>query len=115
MSKYAENTMLIMRVMRHAQAAVKSRFVQQVVPKKLTIVQFNALLHLHWYGGESGMTISELGEHLGLAHSTVSGLVDRLERDGDYSSEMRHRSSAEPYPTDGKVTAAFSGQSRERD
>jgi ferritin len=28
------------------------------------------------------MTISELGEHLGLAHSTVSGLVDRLERDG---------------------------------
>ena len=40
MSKYAENTMLIMRVMRHAQAAVKSRFVQQVVPKKLTIVQF---------------------------------------------------------------------------
>ena len=82
MSKYAENVMLIMRVMRHAQAAVKSRFVQQVVPKKLTIVQFNALLHLHWYGGESGMTISELGEHLGLAHSTVSGLVDRLERDG---------------------------------
>ena len=82
MSKYAENAMLIMRVMRHAQAAVKSRFVQQVVPKKLTIVQFNALLHLHWYGGESGMTISELGEHLGLAHSTVSGLVDRLERDG---------------------------------
>ena len=81
MSKYAENVMLIMRVMRHAQAAVKSRFVQQVVPKKLTIVQFNALLHLHWYGGESGMTISELGEHLGLAHSTVSGLVDRLERD----------------------------------
>ena len=82
MSKYAENAMLIMRVMRHAQAAVKSRFVQQVVPKKLTIVQFNALLHLHWYGGESGMTIGELGEHLGLAHSTVSGLVDRLERDG---------------------------------
>ena len=81
MSKYAENAMLIMRVMRHAQAAVKSRFLQQVVPKKLTIVQFNALLHLHWYGGESGMTISELGEHLGLAHSTVSGLVDRLERD----------------------------------
>ncbi len=81
MSKYAENAMLIMRVMRHAQAAVKSRFMQQVVPKKLTIVQFNALLHLHWYGGESGMTIGELGEHLGLAHSTVSGLVDRLERD----------------------------------
>ena len=82
MSKHTGNAMLIMRVMRRAQAAVKSRLVQQVVPHKLTIVQFNALQHLHWYGGESGMTIGELGEHLGLAHSTVSGLVDRLERDG---------------------------------
>ncbi|MCZ6679598.1 MAG: MarR family transcriptional regulator [Candidatus Poribacteria bacterium] len=82
MSTHAENAMLIMRVMRLSEAAVKSRFVQQIVPSKLTIVQFNALLHLHWYGGESGMTIGELGEHLGLAHSTVSGLVDRLERDG---------------------------------
>ena len=82
MSTNTENAMLIMRVMRLAQAAVKSRFVQQVVPKRLTIVQFNALQHLHWYGSELGMTISELGEHLGLAHSTVSGLVDRLARDG---------------------------------
>ena len=82
MSKHTENAMLIMRVMRRAQAVVRSRFIQQVVPNKLTIVQFNALQHLHWYGGESGMTISELGEHLGLAHSTVSGLVHRLERDG---------------------------------
>ena len=82
MSTHTENAMLIMRVMKRAESAVKSRFVQQVVPKRLTVVQFNALRHLHWYGGESGMTISELGEHLGLAHSTVSGLVDRLERDG---------------------------------
>lgn len=73
---------VVMRVMRHAQAAVKSRFIQDVVPNKLTIVQFNALQHLHWYGRESGMYVSELGEHLGLAHNTVSGLVDRLERHG---------------------------------
>jgi DNA-binding MarR family transcriptional regulator/bacterioferritin (cytochrome b1) len=82
MSTHAEKVMLITRVIQRAQSAVKSRFIQQVVPHKLTIVQFNALQHLHWYGGESGMTIGELGEHLGLAHSTVSGLVDRLERDG---------------------------------
>ena len=82
MSKRTENATLIMRVMKLAQASVRSRFVQEVVPNRLTIVQFNALRHLHWYGGDSGMTISELGEHLGLAHSTVSGLVDRLERDG---------------------------------
>ena len=73
---------IVMRVMRHAQAAVKSRFMQEIVPKRLTIVQFNALQHLHWYGRETGMSVSELGEHLGLAHNTTSGLVSRLERHG---------------------------------
>ena len=73
---------VVMRVMRHAQAAVKSRFIQDVVPNRLTIVQFNALQHLHWYGRETGMYVSELGEHLGLAHNTVSGLVSRLEKNG---------------------------------
>ena len=73
---------VVMRVMHHAQAAVKSRFIQEVVPNRLTIVQFNALQHLHWYGNEAGMSVSELGEHLGLAHNTTSGLVSRLERHG---------------------------------
>ncbi len=73
---------VVMRVMHHAQAAVKSRFIQEVVPNRLTIVQFNALQHLHWYGRGSGMYVSELGEHLGLAHNTVSGLVSRLEKHG---------------------------------
>lgn len=73
---------IVMRVMRHAQAAVKSRFIQEIVPNRLTIVQFNALQHLQWYGSETGMSVSELGEHLGLAHNTTSGLVSRLERNG---------------------------------
>ena len=71
-----------MRVIHHAQAAVKSRFIQDIVPSRLTVVQFNAIQHLHWYGRESGMYVSELGEHLGLAHNTVSGLVSRLEKHG---------------------------------
>jgi DNA-binding MarR family transcriptional regulator/ferritin len=71
-----------MRIMKDAHAVAASRFLQDVAPNRLTIVQFKALQHLHWYGGESGMTIGDLGEYLGLAHSTVSGLVDRLERDG---------------------------------
>ena len=45
---------VVMRVMRHAQSAVKSRFIQEVVPNRLTIVQFNALQHLHWYGRGGG-------------------------------------------------------------
>lgn len=73
---------VVMRVMRHAQAAVKSRFIQEVVPDRLTIVQFNALQHLHWYGRDAGMSVSELGEHLGLAHNTTSALVSRLKRHG---------------------------------
>ncbi|MYG00352.1 MarR family transcriptional regulator [Candidatus Poribacteria bacterium] len=73
---------IVMRVMRHAQAAVKSRFIQDVVPNRLTIVQFNALQHLHWYGRDNGMYVNELGEHLGLAHNTVSGLISRLEKHG---------------------------------
>ena len=52
---------VVMRVMRHAQASTKSRFIQDLVPNRLTIVQFNALQHLHWYGRESGMYVSELG------------------------------------------------------
>ena len=72
----------VMRVVHHAQAAVKSRFIQDIVPNRLTVVQFNALQHLHWYGRETGMYVSELGEHLGLAHNTVSGLVNRLEKHG---------------------------------
>ncbi|HEY2764167.1 MAG TPA: MarR family transcriptional regulator [Pseudonocardiaceae bacterium] len=31
---------------------------------------------------ESGLSLSDLSERLGLAHSTVSGIVSRLERDG---------------------------------
>lgn len=80
--KFNQEIDVVMRVMHHAQAAVKSRFIQEVVPNRLTIVQFNALQHLHWYGRESGMYVSELGEHLGLAHNTVSGLVGRLEKHG---------------------------------
>ena len=80
--EFHEGIDVVMRVMRQAQAAVKSRFIQEVVPNRLTIAQFNALQHLHWYGRESGMSVSELGEHLGLAHNTTSGLVSRLERHG---------------------------------
>jgi len=82
MSRRTENASLILRVMKLAHACVKSGFIQEVVPNRLTIVQCNALGHLHWYGADLGMTISELGDHLGLAHTIVSGLVNGLDRDG---------------------------------
>ena len=78
----AENAQLIMRVMKDAQQALRARFLQQLVPYGLTAAQFHTLQHLHWHEGQGGLSMSELSGHLGLANSTVSGLVDRLERDG---------------------------------
>lgn len=47
--------------------------------KELTVPQIFLLRTLVFKGSVS---ISELAEHLNLANSTVSGIVDRLERDG---------------------------------
>jgi len=71
-----------MRVMASAQHAVKARFVQHLLPHRLTMPQFKTLQHLYWHSRQGGLTIGELSEHLGLANSTVSGIVDRLQRDG---------------------------------
>jgi|YNPNPStandDraft_1061719.scaffolds.fasta_scaffold08205_4 DNA-binding MarR family transcriptional regulator len=82
MDGQTENARLIMRVMKDAQKALRARFLQQLVPHGLTVTQFRALQHLHWHEAQGGLSMSELGGHLGLANSTMSSLVGRLERDG---------------------------------
>lgn len=82
MDSQAENARLIMRVMKDAQKALRARFLQQLVPHGLTVNQFRALQHLHWHEAQGGLSISELSGHLGLANSTMSSLVGRLEREG---------------------------------
>ncbi len=73
---------LIMRAIKQAHNAIKSHLVREWIPQRLTVTQFQALQHLSWYSDSEGMTIGELAEHLGLAYSTISNLVDRLESRG---------------------------------
>ena len=47
----------------------------------LTGAQLNALLVLR-DAGEAGMPLSEIGRHLVVTKANVTGLIDRLERDG---------------------------------
>ena len=72
----------LMRAFHLAHSALKSRFIREWIPQRLTVTQFQALQHLNWYASSCGMTVGELAEHLGLAYSTVSNLVDRLEEQG---------------------------------
>ncbi|MCL6558214.1 MAG: MarR family transcriptional regulator [Firmicutes bacterium] len=47
----------------------------------LTPVKFNALMQL-MYAGDDGLALSELGERMHVTRANITGLVDRLERDG---------------------------------
>ncbi len=49
--------------------------------KRLTAAQFNALLVLRAAGAD-GLMMSDIGERLVVTKSNVTGLVDRLEREG---------------------------------
>jgi len=45
----------------------------------VTVPQMNALEEL---AGENGLSLKELSGRMGLSHSTVSGIIDRLQRKG---------------------------------
>ncbi len=49
---------------------------------QLTPPQTQAMIALIQANRPDGLTLRELSERVGLAHSTVSGIVDRLERQG---------------------------------
>ena len=82
MSTHADHAREIMEIMKAAQKGLHARFLKLLLPHKLTMPQHKTLEHIHWHSKEGGLSIGELSEHLGLACSTVSGIVDRLERDG---------------------------------
>lgn len=48
----------------------------------LTAPQTQAMITLVQAHHPEGLTLKELSERMGLAHSTVSGIIDRLERQG---------------------------------
>ncbi|HEX4204935.1 MAG TPA: MarR family transcriptional regulator [Ktedonobacteraceae bacterium] len=55
---------------------------------QLTAPQMQAMIALFQAGTSEGLTLKELSERMGLAHSTVSGIVDRLERRGMVSRQV---------------------------
>jgi DNA-binding MarR family transcriptional regulator len=69
----------IRRILRESISAQARRF-----PVPLTAPQVLALQTIvdHVRTGASGLSLSELSRQMGLAHSTVSGIVTRLERRG---------------------------------
>lgn len=54
-------------------------FDQDIAESKLTVPQMNALEEL---SREDGLSLKELSGRMQLSHSTVSGIVDRLQRRG---------------------------------
>ena len=82
MLEHVDNVHEVMDVMKLARDALRARFLKLTTPYKLTVAQFKALQHVHWHDREEGIGICELSKHLGLANSTTSGIVDRLEREG---------------------------------
>jgi len=88
METHTDKARLIMKVMKSAQDTLNARYMQHLLPHQLTVAQFKTLQHLYWNRNKGGMTIGELREHLGLANSTVSSIVDRLERD-DWTERRR--------------------------
>lgn len=76
-----DNAQEIINVLNAAQDAIHLRFHRILEPYRLTVAQYKVLEHLFWHY-PNGLGIKELSEHLGLAKSTISGIVDRVERDG---------------------------------
>ena len=70
---------LVGEIVKSLNRQFKKQFHEFAGGQALTVPQI-LLLHQLVVNGSS--TISELAEHLNLANSTISGIVDRLERDG---------------------------------
>ena len=82
----------IINVLEAAEDAIHVRFHRVLAPYQLTIAQYKVLQHLFWHY-PNGLGVKELSEHLGLAKSTISGIVDRVERDG-WVNRKRHPKDA---------------------
>lgn len=80
MSGLVEATRQLMEVIGRIQDAINARYMRIILPHKLTVTQFKLLQHLYWH--PEGLSVGELSGHLGLTNSAVSGIADRLEREG---------------------------------
>jgi len=66
-------------LLRHVQELRRRTITAEMARSGLTEPQIRVLSEL---AGADGLSLKELSQRVGLAHSTVSGIVDRLERHG---------------------------------
>ena len=78
-TEHAENVVEIDRLIRRVSFIVRKRGRDILVNFDITPPQFNALLTLSDHGS---LTMGELCDHLYLACSTATDLIDRMERNG---------------------------------
>ena len=80
MTGLVEAARQLMEVIGRIQDAINARYMRMILPHKLTVTQFKLLQHLYWH--PEGLSVGELSGHLGLTNSAVSGIADRLEKEG---------------------------------
>ena len=73
------NGLKVLRVLKRVKHSIKHNVMQQFKEMQLTAPQGMVIGILGHYGR---MKVSDLSEKLGLSNSTVSGIVDRLEKQG---------------------------------
>jgi DNA-binding MarR family transcriptional regulator len=78
-------------------------------PTPLTAPQIHALL---WLGQDGALTMGELARRLGITEKTVTGVVDRLEREGHV---QRERDPEDRRVVHCRLTAAGTRMSRKLD
>lgn len=98
-----KNSMEVARLIKEIMSLIKSKFMKGFNNMGITAPQGMVMGIL----GKFGKTkISELSEKMGLSNSTVSGIVDRLERQGIVE---RERSSDDKRVVYASLTAEFEG------
>lgn len=75
----------IIEIFKSIKKAISSKFDKSAKKYGFTAPQLGVIFHLHVM---PSITLQSLSEHMGLTKSTVSGIVDRLEKQGVVTREI---------------------------
>ena len=75
----------IIEIFKSIKRATSSKFEKSAKKYGFTAPQLGVIFHLHMM---PSITLQALSEHMGLTKSTVSGIVDRLEKQGVVTREI---------------------------
>lgn len=75
----------IIEIFKSIKKAINSKFEKSAKKYGFTAPQLGVIFHLHVM---PSITLQSLSEHMGLTKSTVSGIVDRLEKQGVVTREI---------------------------